>query len=138
MMSNPVKSLKTPILVISVILVLLALAWFPTHETPIQQRPYVDLSVQYDAQNARLEQVASDLRYRMHTHHEYRLLTEQTRIVEGFTVHRVSVELNERDGLLYLVAQVNEQTIEVNGPRAAASNLSSKLFSLINDTLAQA
>ena len=80
-MSNPRKSLKTPILVVSVILVLLALAWFPTHETPIQQRPYVDLSVRYDTQNARLDQVASDLRYRMHTHHEHRLLIEQTRIV---------------------------------------------------------
>ena len=137
-MSNPRKSLKTPILVVSVILVLLALAWFPTHETPIQQRPYVDLSVRYDTQNARLDQVASDLRYRMHTHHEYRLLTEQTRIVEGFTVHRVHVELSERDGVLYLLAQVNDQNIEVNGPSGAVSSLASKLFSLINDTLAQA
>lgn len=136
--SSEAKSLKTPILVMGVILVLLALAWFPSHETPIQQRPYVDLHVQYDANNARLEQLATDLRYRMGTHHEYRMLGEQTLIEEGYVVHRIRVELTEREGQLHLVAQINDQNVEVNGPRSAASSLSAKLFSLINATLVQA
>lgn len=133
-----VKSLKIPLLVMSVVLVLLALAWFPNHETPAQQRPYVDLHVQYDSNNARLEQLATDVRYRMGTHHEYRLLSEQTRVGDGFTVHRIRIELSEQAGILHLRAQINDQNIEVNGPQAAASSLSSKLFSLINETLAQA
>ena len=129
------KSLKMPILVMGVVLVLLARAWFPNHDTPVQQRPYVDLYVSYDADNPRLDQVATDIRYRMGTHHGYRLMSDRLPMADDFTVHRVRIDLNEEDGALYLRALVDEQSIEVNGPRNAASSLSSKLFSLINDAL---
>lgn len=137
-MAEQVKSLKVPVLVMSLVLVLLALAWFPNDQTPAQQRPYVDLYVQYDSNNARLEQLATDLRYRMGTHHEYRLLSEQTRVADGFVVHRIRVELSEEAGILHLRARINDQNLEVNGPPEAASSLSSKLFRLINETLTQA
>lgn len=137
-MTEQVKSLKVPVLVMSLVLVLLALAWFPNHQTPTQQRPYVDLHVQYNSYNSRLEQLATDLRYRMGTHHEYRLLSEQTHIEESFTVHRIRIELSEEAGVLHLRALINDQSVEVNGPPGAASSLSAKLFSLINETLAQA
>lgn len=132
------RSLKVPILVVGVVLVLLVLAWLPSHETPVQQRPYVDLHVQYDATNPRLEQVATDIRYRMNTHHSYRLLSETLPLTDDFKLHRVRVELSEANQVIFLRAVVNEQSIEVNGPRNAVSSLSSKLFSLINDTLEQA
>ena len=137
-MAEPVKSLKVPVLVLSLVLVLLALAWFPNHQTPTQQRPYVDLYVHYDSNNSRLEQLATDLRYRMGTHHEYRLLSEKAQVADGYIVHRVRVELSDEAGNLHLRALINDQSIEVNGPPEAASSLSSKLFSLINESLAQA
>lgn len=132
------RSLKVPILVVSLVLILLALAWLPSQETPVQQRPYVDLHVSYAASNPRLEQVATDIRYRMNTHHSYRLVSENLPLTDDFTLHRVQIELSEADKIIYLRALVNEQSIEVNGPRNAVSSLSSKLFSLINDTLEQA
>ncbi|MCC5880849.1 MAG: hypothetical protein JJU03_13255 [Idiomarina sp.] len=131
------NSLKAPILVMGVVLILLALAWFPTQQTPMQQRPYVDLYVQYDTGNSQLEQLATDIRYRMSTHHSYRLLNERVPLYDDLIIHRVRVELSEENGALHLRARVDEQTIEVNGPQNAASSLSSKLFSLINEALAQ-
>lgn len=136
-MGDEIKSLKTPILVMGVVLILLALAWLPGYDTPIQQRPYVDLHLQYDAGNSRLEQLATDVRYRMGTHHEYRILSEQTLLHDDFTVHRVRIDLSEESGVIYMRALVDEQALEVNGPRQAASSLSAKMFSLINDTITQ-
>lgn len=131
------NTLKAPILVMGVVLILLALAWFPNQQTPVQQRPFIDLYVQYDSSNSSLEQLATDIRYRMSTHHSYRLLNENVPLYDNLVVRRVRIELSEEDGMLQLKALVDDQAIEVNGPPNAASSLSSKLFSAINDVLAQ-
>lgn len=132
------NSLKIPILVVAGALVLLVLAWLPGQQLPMQQRPYLDVQISYDSGNRRLAQVADDLRYRMNTHHGYRLVTENMVIPEEYLLHDVVIELNEEAGVLYLRALVDNQPIEVNGPAGAASSLSAKLFSLINSTLEQA
>lgn len=132
------SSLKVPLLVMAVALVMLVLAWVPGQGVPVQQRPYVDLHIRYDRVDPRLEQLASDLQYRMNTHHAYRLLSESTVVAEGYRVQAVEIELRREGTMIFLKAVADGQALEVQGPASAASSLSGKLFSLINQTLEQA
>ncbi|MCL5049899.1 hypothetical protein [Aliidiomarina maris] len=131
-------NLAIPIIAVLAVLALLTLAWLPAQTGNVQQRPWVDLELSFDASNRHLQPLATDLRYRMNTHHTYRLLNENSQVPQGHTIHVIRIELSQQDDMLWLRANAAGQAIEVNGPISAASSLSSKLFSLINQTLAQA
>lgn len=130
-------ALKIPLLLVALVVVLLTLAWLPGQQTPVQQRPYVDLVIHYPLHQPRLQTLAEDIRYRMNTHHEYRLLSEQAPVNAGLRVHRVKVELAQEDSHVWITAQVDQAQFRVDGPVNAASSLSAKVFSLINDALNQ-
>lgn len=133
------SSLKIPLLVTALIVVLLALAWLPgQQQVPVQQRPYVELVINYDTRHTRLRSLAEDIRYRMNTHHEYRLLSEQRPQGADLHIHQVAVNIGQDGAQLWIDVQVNQEQFRVDGPLDAASSLSAKVFSLINNALNQA
>lgn len=142
MAAEKFNNLKVPLFAVAAALVLVLLAWLPANQQPVQQRPYVQLALDYDRGDARLQQMADDLRYRMNTHHGYRLHDPQTPLAPGYQVHQVDVTLRRVQGVddarLVLRASVADQHIEVDGPLEAAPALSSQLFRLLNSELQSA
>lgn len=144
---KPLQQLVPIFLSVGVVAFLLVFAWIGTSDQTMQtHRPPVYLSVQSDSQDPQLQPFMDDLRYRMETHHSYRMVSQ-----EAAAAYVVQVEVQFASEGLRANASVHvgpqgrqpEGTPlgyrkVVQGPTGASLLLSEQLFRLINQEIADA
>jgi hypothetical protein len=129
------RKLIVPVAVALAALLFVMAAWFPGEQTATQQqRPTVVLSLQYDEDNPQLQPMVDDIIYRLRTHHEYNFRLAPP-ADPSISVIPISIQVQQRDGLIHMRAEVAGERIAVNGAPPVAHNLPAKLFSLINASL---
>lgn len=130
------RQLAPVIAVVAVVLILLVLAWVGTPEDGEHSyRPPVFVTVELEENTRPLIILADDLRYRMNTHHTYRI-TENPEDAHFRVLVRVrKVSTGIRAEAEISTARTSGYTQIVEGPENASLMLSGKIFSLINQEI---
>lgn len=141
------QQLKPVFLAVGLVCVLLMLAWLgASNQTLHAHRPTVFLIVEGDAIESKAQPIIDDLRYRMDTHHGYRVV--RTELDARYLVYVEPVVLS--DGFrVYADLRVGPQGLGsqgsalgyrnlVQGPIGSELFLSEQLFRLINQAIVAA
>ncbi|TRW47913.1 hypothetical protein FM042_11290 [Aliidiomarina halalkaliphila] len=130
------QKLAPVIAIVAVVLTLLVLAWVGTPDDAEHgYRPPLALTVELEENTRPLIILADDIRYRMNTHHTYRITDEPEDAHFRVLVRVRTVSAGIRAEAEISSARSSGYTQVVEGPENASLMLSGKLFSLINQEI---